>query len=283
MTNVTVSNCYSGIRLQSGSNDNIISDNTISGAAYSIYLHLSDRNTLSGNTMSRDSGYGGYDGFLLGPASNNTFKGNTISGGFGNGLYIHGDENDGYGASKGNTVYQNNFIGNGYQIYLTNPQYNTGNVFHLAAPDGGNYYNNFDEPGEGCSDGDGDGFCDSPFNFPEGGLDGLPWTTRDGWLDDTPPEIAPAVSGTLGDNDWYVSDVTVSWTVTDPESQVSSTSGCETTVIAVDTAGTTLTCTATSAGGTASESATIKRDATAPSARASASLEPAPTAGTTRT
>jgi Ca2+-binding RTX toxin-like protein len=82
--------------------------------------------------------------------------------------------------------------------------------------------------------------------------------------DTTPPVITPSVSGTLGGDGWYVSDVTVAWTVTDPESAVTSTSGCDTTVIAADTAGLTLTCTATSGGGTQSESVTVKRDATPP-------------------
>lgn len=83
--------------------------------------------------------------------------------------------------------------------------------------------------------------------------------------DTTPPVITPSVSGTLGNDDWYVSDVTVSWEVVDEESEVSETSGCEQATIDYDTAGVTLTCTATSAGGTASESVTIKRDATPPS------------------
>ncbi len=78
------------------------------------------------------------------------------------------------------------------------------------------------------------------------------------------------MSGTLGNEGWYVSDVTVSWNVSDPDSAISSSSGCGTTTINSDTGGTTLTCTATSAGGTSSESVTIKRDATAPSASASA-------------
>jgi hypothetical protein len=82
--------------------------------------------------------------------------------------------------------------------------------------------------------------------------------------DTTPPAITPVVTGTLGNNGWYTSDVTVSWTVVDDESAISSTSGCDPTTINSDTPGTTLTCSATSAGGTASESVTIKRDATAP-------------------
>ncbi|MDQ3548338.1 MAG: RCC1 domain-containing protein, partial [Chloroflexota bacterium] len=83
-------------------------------------------------------------------------------------------------------------------------------------------------------------------------------------VDATPPVITPTVSGTLGDNDWYTSDVTVSWSVTDDESSISESTGCKAITIDTDTAGTTLTCTATSAGGEASASVTIKRDATAP-------------------
>jgi hypothetical protein len=82
--------------------------------------------------------------------------------------------------------------------------------------------------------------------------------------DSTPPVITPNVSGTLGNNGWYTSDVTVSWSVTDPDSTISSSSGCGTTTISTDTTGQTLTCSATSAGGTASKSVTIKRDATPP-------------------
>jgi hypothetical protein len=82
--------------------------------------------------------------------------------------------------------------------------------------------------------------------------------------DTTPPVITPNAAGTLGNNGWYVSDVTVSWSVVDNESAVTSTTGCGPTTIDYDTDGVTLTCTATSAGGTASESVTIKRDATPP-------------------
>ena len=94
--------------------------------------------------------------------------------------------------------------------------------------------------------------------------------------DATPPVITPSVSGTLGNNGWYTSNVGVSWTVVDNESSISSSSGCGPTTISSDTTGTTLTCTATSAGGTASQSVTIKRDATAPSIGGSAA--PAPNA-----
>jgi hypothetical protein len=82
--------------------------------------------------------------------------------------------------------------------------------------------------------------------------------------DTTAPVITPSVSGTLGQNGWYTSDVSVSWSVVDAESPIASSSGCEPTTITADTVGTTLTCSASSDGGSASQSVTIKRDATAP-------------------
>ncbi|MEM7118505.1 MAG: choice-of-anchor Q domain-containing protein [Chloroflexota bacterium] len=89
--------------------------------------------------------------------------------------------------------------------------------------------------------------------------------------DETPPTITPNVSGTLGDNGWYVSDVVVSWTVHDDETAVTTTNGCGPTTIDSDTMSITLTCEATSEGGTDSASVTIKRDATRPTVTATAS------------
>ena len=85
-------------------------------------------------------------------------------------------------------------------------------------------------------------------------------------IDDTAPVITPTVTGTLGANGWYVSDVQIGWTVVDDNSAIGSSSGCETTTLAVDTnlSGVTYTCSATSAGGTTTQSVTVKRDATTP-------------------
>ncbi|MDP9371883.1 MAG: hypothetical protein M3Q65_05400 [Chloroflexota bacterium] len=91
-------------------------------------------------------------------------------------------------------------------------------------------------------------------------------------VETTPPVIVPTVTGALGSNGWYTGDVTVSWAVADPESAITSTSGCGPTIIAADTGGTTLTCTATSGGGTASQPVTIRRDATPRSSRATLPL-----------
>ena len=82
--------------------------------------------------------------------------------------------------------------------------------------------------------------------------------------DTTPPVITPFVTGTLGNNGWYTSDVTISWNVVEPDSTIQSTTGCDPVTLTADTAGTSFTCAATSAGGSASGSVTIKRDATPP-------------------
>jgi len=82
--------------------------------------------------------------------------------------------------------------------------------------------------------------------------------------DTTPPEITVDVEGDLGNEGWYTSNVDVTWTVSDPESDVTIVAGCVDTTFDYDTDGVTLVCEAESEGGTASADTTIKRDATAP-------------------
>lgn len=83
--------------------------------------------------------------------------------------------------------------------------------------------------------------------------------------DASDPVIVETVSGTLGDNGWYTSDVDVSFEVSDATSQVASTSGCDPVTLDQDTAGESLTCTATdNAGNSTSATVDVKRDATEP-------------------
>jgi probable HAF family extracellular repeat protein len=83
--------------------------------------------------------------------------------------------------------------------------------------------------------------------------------------DDTPPVISPSVSGTLGANGWYVSDVQVSWNVGDPESGIASSSGCGSVTLWSDAVGASVTCSATNNSNiTTSQTIEVKRDATAP-------------------
>jgi hypothetical protein len=84
-------------------------------------------------------------------------------------------------------------------------------------------------------------------------------------VDTTPPVIVPQISGTLGNNGWYRSSVTVSWSVTDSESGIASSAGCNTSTFTADTAGVTLTCSATNGAGLSSSvPVTIKIDKTPP-------------------
>jgi probable HAF family extracellular repeat protein len=82
--------------------------------------------------------------------------------------------------------------------------------------------------------------------------------------DDTPPEITPTVQGTLGTNGWYTSDVQVTWTVTDAESEIPNRNGCDVRVFAAD-GEVTYTCSAiNSADLAATSSVTVRRDASPP-------------------
>ncbi|PVG84536.1 hypothetical protein DDE18_02730 [Nocardioides gansuensis] len=83
--------------------------------------------------------------------------------------------------------------------------------------------------------------------------------------DATQPAIERTVSGTVGSNGWYTSDVQIGWSVEDFTSDVATTTGCAPVTVSVDTPGDSFTCAAVDrAGNEASDTVTIKRDATAP-------------------
>ena len=84
--------------------------------------------------------------------------------------------------------------------------------------------------------------------------------------DTTPPVIKKVITGTEGLNNWYTSNVTVAWTVTDPESAVVIDSGCGTQEFTSETTAVTSSCSAHSDGGSSSDSVALKIDKTGPSA-----------------
>src|SRR3989344_2341168 len=114
--------------------------------------------------------------------SDNTLTNNTASD---NGIYGIAF------AGSNNRMYRNNFINNPTQMFVA-PDSN-GNVFSLPAPDGGNYWSDFDTSAEGCADTNTNGVCDAPYIF-EGGQDDLPWTKKDGWPTES-ENHPPTVSG----------------------------------------------------------------------------------------
>jgi Subtilase family len=83
-------------------------------------------------------------------------------------------------------------------------------------------------------------------------------------LDTTPPGVAGVVGPGAGPGGWHGAPVPVSWTLTDAESPVGVTNGCGATTVSTTRANT-LTCTATSAGGTSSGSVIVKVDLSPPS------------------
>lgn len=95
--------------------------------------------------------------------------------------------------------------------------------------------------------------------------------------DTTPPVITNSISGTLGSNGWHTSDVAVTFSASDPESAITSTtpsSNPYTYNLNSDTAGTTVTYSATSEGGTSTDSVTVKIDKEAPVITATVSPTP---------
>lgn len=74
----------------------------------------------------------------------------------------------------------------------------------------------------------------------------------------------PTVTGTLGDNDWYTSDVVVSWTFS---GATTASADCLPRQVTADTPGTAITCAiADNAGGSASQTFTVHLDRTPPTA-----------------
>jgi hypothetical protein len=91
-------------------------------------------------------------------------------------------------------------------------------------------------------------------------------------VDTTPPVITPTVTPSANGNGWNNRSVTVTWSVSDPESGIASSNGCTTTTLSTETppAGTTLTCSAINGAGLSNlASVTVKIDLTAPTLKLS--------------
>ncbi len=79
-------------------------------------------------------------------------------------------------------------------------------------------------------------------------------------IDTVPPIISSSVTGVIGNDGWYISDVSLYWTVDDTLSEVTSTVGCDEIMITNDTPALFSSCQAASDGGISSADFTIKRD-----------------------
>jgi hypothetical protein len=82
-----------------------------------------------------------------------------------------------------------------------------------------------------------------------------------------PPTVTPTIFGTSGANNWFISDVTINWTI---QSSLPYTStGCDGVKLTADTTETDVTCSATSDAGTSTQTLRIKIDKTPPAVTAS--------------
>ena len=121
----------------------------------------------------------------------------------------------------------------------------------------------------------------------------FPTTVTQGWPTGTPgaavyvslvltvmgPTITPNVTGTVGENDWYTSDVGVSWTIDEQGGAATGKTGCDPIAVTTDTDGSTYTCSVTSEYGTGTQSVKIKRDRTRPTLNPRISPNPVPWRG----
>jgi hypothetical protein len=83
------------------------------------------------------------------------------------------------------------------------------------------------------------------------------------YIDDTPPVVSPILIGTLGNNEWYTSNVIVQWSVVDEESAITE-QYCDEQTFTTDADLIGAGCSATSAGGETQMEVSFKRDATPP-------------------
>jgi len=128
----------------------------------------SHNNFITNNTIKQSR-----DGIRLQDSSKNVIIRNNISENLIEGVDFH--------KSAHNQIYYNNFFGpEPSSGYINDVWPELGNVFFNSS--GGNYYSDFDESSEGCSDLNADGFCDS-FYFFSKGQDELAFVIKDGWLE----------------------------------------------------------------------------------------------------
>ena len=195
--NTIGTNADYGLRIEN-SNDNEIIENQIDDNDNGLVIFGGARNMIFDNTFQNNFG----DGLNLSNSNDNQIMGNQInsnsanfdSGHFGYGISMDGSDsntifennisnNEAEGialfGSSNNIIFNNNLVNNPNQIL---DDFGVNNQFNMPLPLGGNYFNTFDESGEGCNDVvPPNDICDDPFVF-AGGQDNLPWTKPNGWL-----------------------------------------------------------------------------------------------------
>jgi hypothetical protein len=158
---------------------NVISDNNRAGVE--ILLPRSAGNKVQGNYIGTDAtGTANLGNCANGMAFRNEADYNT----FGPDNHICGNDTGiRIDNARANQIYNNNFIDNTIQAYVTG---SSRNVFNLDKPIGGNYWSDWRTPDADC-----DSFVDDPYAFTYG-ADYLPWDRQDGWLGTRPKGHGPS-------------------------------------------------------------------------------------------
>jgi len=169
--NNTVTNAFRDVVFTNGVHDNVIKNNTFENSqdtAILLYHYASPSNKIQNNSFennrilnSQNTGIK----FETNASDNNTFTSNQIKNAADRGLYI-------LSGNTNNTFLNNHFISNNTQAYDNG----FGNIFD--SNNSGNYWDDFDEPLEGCDDSDVDGVCDSLYSISgsAGSVDNFPLT-----------------------------------------------------------------------------------------------------------
>ncbi len=183
ITDNYIHNGGGGISVRGGA-DNVIANNIVDSNLYSgIGASSSARVIVEYNTITRNgsAGIGLTGNYVYGNIRYNDISENKY------GIYFHrAFRYEIYGNNIANNnwelwqhitgynnIYNNNFYANGQPGYF----YKAYDIYNLSAPVGGNYWNDFDSPEEGCFDTNNDGFCDDIYYLDATHKDRLPLTS----------------------------------------------------------------------------------------------------------
>ncbi|MEW6610881.1 MAG: alpha/beta fold hydrolase [Patescibacteria group bacterium] len=167
---------------------NEFTHSTFSTYAIAVQFISSHDNSFKGNEFIGTGVRSSY-GTVLNFSNGNVFTENTIQN-----MYYNLSVNGTPQSQAPNRWYHNNFINyinRGYVVYGSGT-----NLFSEPLPIGGNYWDQYDEPIEGCYDRNGDLMCDGGYVIGADVIDCGPWIERDVWKARKDPVILiPGISG----------------------------------------------------------------------------------------
>lgn len=171
----TFSNGEDGVNFQHGTYENVVEDNEFKDNWRTGIVIINSKNNIIRYNKLDSSNVLPFNDPSLQPIGiqlhDNSATGNLIYGNDISGMKTCIVSKETYN----NTIYNNNFFN------CDTPVYDQLSTTWNTQKKGGNYWDVFNEPSEGCSDLDTDGICDSPFVIDIDSQDNLPYTQMNGW------------------------------------------------------------------------------------------------------